>query len=107
MPGRLWYMGQRTSVYLSDELKAAVKASGVPLAELVRRGLGVAAPEPSLIPPGSKGMYLDPRQIPTELKHPAMDAGQPASSVNCSHRGLRPGAWCKGCQSVVPERRKS
>jgi hypothetical protein len=32
-------MGKRTSVYLTDELAAAVKASGVPLAELVRRGL--------------------------------------------------------------------
>ena len=32
-------MGQRSSVYLADDLAAAVKASGVPLAELVRRGL--------------------------------------------------------------------
>jgi hypothetical protein len=31
-------MGQRTSVYLDDDLHA-VKASGVPLADLIRRGL--------------------------------------------------------------------
>ena len=31
-------MGQRTSVYLDDDLHAAAKASGVPLAELFRRG---------------------------------------------------------------------
>jgi hypothetical protein len=31
----------KTSVYLPGDLSAAVKASGVPLAELVRRGLGV------------------------------------------------------------------
>ena len=35
-------MGQRTSVYLDDSLQAAVKASGVPLAELIRRGLAAS-----------------------------------------------------------------
>ena len=38
-------MGVRTSVYLSDGLHAAVKASGLPLAELVRRGLDARVPE--------------------------------------------------------------
>ena len=32
-------MGRRTSVYLDDDLHAAFEASGVPLAELIRRGL--------------------------------------------------------------------
>jgi hypothetical protein len=37
---------ERTSVYLGADLAAAVKASGVPLAELVRRGLTASsAPE--------------------------------------------------------------
>lgn len=31
--------GERTRVYLAADLAASVKASGVPLAELVRRGL--------------------------------------------------------------------
>lgn len=31
--------GKKTSVYLADDLAAAVEASGVPLAELLRRGL--------------------------------------------------------------------
>ena len=35
----MWYTGQRTSVYLDDALQSAVKASGIPLFELVRRGL--------------------------------------------------------------------
>jgi hypothetical protein len=39
------YMGSKTSVYLSDELHEAVKASGVPLAELVRRGLEASTPD--------------------------------------------------------------
>jgi hypothetical protein len=38
-------MGKRTSVYLSDDLDAAVKASGVALGELVRRGLSAWTPE--------------------------------------------------------------
>jgi hypothetical protein len=43
--------GERTSVYLAADLAAAVKASGTPLAELIRRGLtastaGTAQPAP-------------------------------------------------------------
>jgi hypothetical protein len=30
---------------------------------------------------GSRGMHLDPRQVPTTLMQPAMDAGQPATST--------------------------
>ena len=37
---------ERTSVYLAADLAAAVKASGQPLAELVRRGLAVGTVEP-------------------------------------------------------------
>jgi hypothetical protein len=28
---------------------------------------------------GSRGMYLDPRQVPMTLMQPSMDAGQPAA----------------------------
>jgi hypothetical protein len=38
-------MGLRTSVYLTDDLEAAWRASGVGLGELVRRGLGAADPD--------------------------------------------------------------
>lgn len=31
--------------------------------------------------------------------------GKP-SPAGCAHRGLTPGAWCKTCESVVPERKK-
>ena len=37
-------MGLRTSVYLSDELAAMWRASGVPLAEVIRRGLSAGGP---------------------------------------------------------------
>jgi hypothetical protein len=36
----------KTSVWLDDETGAEWKASGLPLAELVKRGLKAAAPEP-------------------------------------------------------------
>jgi hypothetical protein len=38
-------MGQKTSVYLPDDVAARAKASGVPLGELVRRGLDAGEPE--------------------------------------------------------------
>jgi hypothetical protein len=44
--------GQATSIYLSDDLVAAIEGSGVPLAELIRRGLGAA------LPPGSRPQPL-------------------------------------------------
>ena len=39
----------KTSVYLSDELAEAVRASGLPLAELIRRGLDVSGSIESVI----------------------------------------------------------
>ena len=42
-------MPLKTSVYLSDELTAAVRACGVPLAEIVRRGMGAADPDEALV----------------------------------------------------------
>jgi hypothetical protein len=47
--------GRRTSIYLREELEAAVKASGLPIAELIRRGLGTAAPERAVKVPASPG----------------------------------------------------
>src|SRR5690348_3929804 len=38
-------MGQKTSVYLADDVAAKAKASGIPLGELVRRGLEAGEPE--------------------------------------------------------------
>lgn len=38
-------MGQKTSVYLTDETAARVKASGIAPAELLRRGLDAAERE--------------------------------------------------------------
>ena len=35
-------MGQKTSVYLTDETAERVKASGLTLGELIRRGLDLA-----------------------------------------------------------------
>jgi hypothetical protein len=39
-------VGRKTSVYLTDDLAESVKASGVPLAELIRRGLSASTPDP-------------------------------------------------------------
>ena len=38
--------GKKTSVYLDEQLKAAVEASGASLPDLIRRGLAAGQPEP-------------------------------------------------------------
>jgi hypothetical protein len=39
-------MARKTSIYLTDEMEERVKASGVGLPELVRRGLDSSGPQP-------------------------------------------------------------
>lgn len=90
-------MGKRTSVYLSDKIEAAVKASGVPLAELVKRGLGTQAPRRPGITDTMTG------QLPVTATLSSLPQKLPA---DCPHRGLRPGAYCRSCDSTVPERGK-
>lgn len=93
-------MGKRTSVYLSDDLEAAVKTSGVPLAELIRRGLSVPP-----VPPVQ--VVADDRMPPGLV---ALQSGTQVAVMrlgDCPHRGLRAGAFCKSCQSVVPEKRRT
>ena len=43
--GMLICVGKKSSVWLSSDLVAGWKASGLPLAELVRRGLEMGAPD--------------------------------------------------------------
>ena len=62
-------MGQRTSVYLDDDLSAAVKAAGVPLAELVRRGLAA-----STAPAESRTAVRDPPAAPSPAPLPESTA---------------------------------
>lgn len=74
-------MGQRTSVYLDDDLHAAAKASGISLAKLIRRGLGAGAehrPSPGADQRGS---------APAPLAGPP--DGEPSPGVACS----APGCW--------------
>ena len=39
-------MGKKTSIYLTDDLAERVSESGLSLAELIRRGLDAADPDP-------------------------------------------------------------
>ncbi len=55
-------MGKRTSVYLSAEMAAAVDRTGLPLAELIRRGIFGPPANPVVVPlrPGeATGMSRD------------------------------------------------
>jgi hypothetical protein len=70
-------MGQRTSVYLDDSLQAAAKASGIPLAELVRRGLAVGAE------PATQATEQAAAPLTT------LPDGEPSPGVACAG----PGCW--------------
>ena len=75
-------MGQRTSVYLNGDLHAAAKASGVPLAELIRRGLAHHA-QPT-------DQLVDNQLVAPAAPAPgAIGPGEPSPGVACS----APGCW--------------
>lgn len=97
-------MGKKTSVYLSTELAGRVETSGLPISELVRRGLDAGEPQSAEV---TLTRLLDGwgERILQRLDRSAGLATQDAPA-DCPHRGLNPGAWCKTCQSAVPERRK-
>lgn len=101
LPGRrlwyVWYMGKRTSVYLGDGLAAAVAACGVPLAELIRRGL-LADVVPGGVPP-----VPPPPEVVTEavvgIERPAPRKARAAGSGpggGCRHPHVVKG-WCREC----------
>lgn len=51
-------MGRKTSVYLADDIIAALAADPRPLAEIIRAGLGIGPPPPTdrtQQPPGADG----------------------------------------------------
>jgi hypothetical protein len=73
--------GERTSVYLAADLAAAVKASGQPLAELVRRGLAAGTAE--VTPPAAKDT------LTTSPPLAALPDGEPSPGVLCAG----PGCW--------------
>ena len=67
-------MGQRTSVYLDDDLHTAAKASGVPLAGFVRCGLATStAPAEA--------------QVPAAAPLGTLDDGEPSPGVLCAGPG--------------------
>ncbi len=79
----------RTSVYLSAELHARVKASGVPLGELVRRSLETDAPAAPAVKAGPAA--------PVTTGHP-----QRVVRPRCKRDGVRViGGWCGDCQVNV------
>ena len=72
-------MGTRTSVYLDDDLKAAVKASDVPLAEVIRRGLAA----------GTAAAAQPPAQSPASTSLAALPDGEPGNGAVC----MTPTCW--------------
>ena len=105
-PERAWYMaGERTSVYLSTDLAAAVKASGQTLAELIRRGLAAGAAEVAL---PAKNTLI------TSSPLAALPDGEPSSGSLCMgpgcfqrdtrKYGLRQVPLCPACRAALEGR---
>ncbi len=102
-PERAWYMtGERTSVYLAADLAAAVKASGQPLAELIRRGLTAGTAEAA---PSAKNTLI------TSSPLAALPDGEPSSGSLCMgpgcfqrdtrKYGLRELPLCTACAAAL------
>ena len=109
----------KTSVYLSTELAARVKASGVPLSELVRRGLdaglapeldavlamlrtqldrtAVHPPEPERVPSIAAAVPARARSDEDTPAPRTHESKREPSAQACTHR-LPRGAWCKLCE---------
>ena len=84
-------MGKKTSVYLSDEQAERLRASSLPLAEVIRRGLDAVAPEQ----PDLEAMLR--RIIREELA-----AVVPAASDDCPHPPARINkGLCGNCGTYV------
>jgi len=97
-------MGQRTSVYLDDALHTAVKASGVPVAELIRRGLA-ATTEPASHPAAPVTSQPDPApSIATTSGEPSPGtacAGPGCWQRNTTRYGLRRLPLCPACRAAL------
>ena len=94
-------MGRRTSLYLSDDLEAAVRASGLPLAELVRRGLAGPGPAPPAQQqaPGENPAKTSTSREAATPRNPIRAERPPSSRAdNCPHpAGRRLKGLCMAC----------
>ncbi len=97
-------MGQRSSLYLADDLAAAVKASGIPLAELVRRGLDAGTAEVPQSPapgPAASPLGAIPATGPGEPSPGVICMGPGCWERNTSRYGLRKLPLCPACAAAL------
>ena len=73
-------MGKRTSIYLSDDLAAAVDRTGLPLAELVRRGIYGPPAKPTVVPIRQPGVPQSEAASPVVVAEPE-DRVYPAAEI--------------------------
>ena len=96
--------GERISVYLSTDLAAAVKASGTPLAELIRRGLTAGTAE---VAPSAKNTLITSSSSPLavlpdgEPSHGALCMGPGCFQRHTRTYGLRGLPLCTACAAAL------
>jgi hypothetical protein len=98
----LWYMpGERTSVYLAADRAAAVKASGRPLAELVRRGVA-ASTAPATQAPAPVASPAGPLVLPPGEPCPGVACAGPGCwNRDTARYGLRRLVLCTACAAAL------
>jgi len=84
-------MGKRTSIYLADDLAAAVEETGLPLAELVRRGIyGPPARTVVVPPPGRQVPQCAEAAVPAGHEAHSPEPGCRPRCPQCAWRQLQP-----------------
>jgi hypothetical protein len=89
----MWYMGKRTSIYLTDQLAARVAASRLPLGALITLGLDYLDMEQDA--PDARGP--ESHAEPTGAPPTGSPAPKPARQA-CAHRRAVKG-WCGECRT--------
>lgn len=79
------YMGRRTSVYLADDLAAAVDKTGLSLAELVRRGIYGPPAAPVVVPLRTQQVPQSPNPDVVPAGVDAVPAAESWRCGNCHH----------------------
>lgn len=96
-------MGKKTSVYLSNDLAGRVEASGLPISELVRRGLEAGEPPSAEV---ALSRLLDGWGERILQRIGAAPEPEPERSPKgCDHPSVRGKGVCPDCHDWVASKR--
>jgi hypothetical protein len=96
-------VGKKTSVYLSNDLVGRMEASGLPISELVRRGLDAGEPQPAEV---ALTRLLDGWGERILQRIGVSPGPEPERSPeNCNHPRIHGKGVCPDCHEWVASKR--